>query len=338
MAGEADQPLSDELLCHGCGYDLRAHPADGKCPECGASVAEAKRLAAIPKRPAWRDSDPRWRRRMLAGVWVLMMLPVMNLLKTAGWAGEITMPSILNWRGRLTLDRTFFSESIFFEPVLFCIGIVLLFSKEGGRRASRLDWTRRWGVICSYVVFLLDVAEILFFTAMNVSGWAGYFIYVLPTFHPKITQFMNEASRVYFRFGPVPSNRCFYVIIVFSSATVMLACIPLWNALRSSGPRWAAGSLVAPLTLFAVFYLVQAAGHISHPQVTGCPIAIYFRPHVLVGYLASDFLTTLLGTGPGEFAVEIIKWLDILTIAIWLTVAQFAAWRGGKKVNRALPV
>jgi hypothetical protein len=59
---------------------------------------------------------------------------------------------------------------------------------------------------------------------------------------------------------------------------------------------------------------------------------------VLVGYLASDFLTTLLGTGPGEFAVEIIKWLDIFTIAIWLSVAQLAAWRGGRKVNRALPV
>jgi threonine synthase len=31
--------ISTELPCHRCGYDLRAHPPDGKCPECGESVA-----------------------------------------------------------------------------------------------------------------------------------------------------------------------------------------------------------------------------------------------------------------------------------------------------------
>ena len=67
---------SADLPCHRCGYDLRAHPPDGQCPECGASVAESRRLAAIPLRPAWRDSDPRWRRRILAGAWVLVLLPL----------------------------------------------------------------------------------------------------------------------------------------------------------------------------------------------------------------------------------------------------------------------
>jgi len=37
--------ISSELPCHACGYDLRAHPLDGVCPECGASVAEARRVA-----------------------------------------------------------------------------------------------------------------------------------------------------------------------------------------------------------------------------------------------------------------------------------------------------
>src|SRR5258707_3351024 len=74
--------MSADLPCHICGYDLRAHPQDGKCPECGASVAESRRLAANPRRPAWRDSDPRWRRRMLAGVWILVLVPLMDLLTT----------------------------------------------------------------------------------------------------------------------------------------------------------------------------------------------------------------------------------------------------------------
>ena len=65
--------MSAELLCDRCGYDLRAHPEDGKCPECGMSVAESRRMAAIPVGRPGRDSDPRWRRRMLAGVWVLVL-------------------------------------------------------------------------------------------------------------------------------------------------------------------------------------------------------------------------------------------------------------------------
>src|SRR5688572_11129554 len=75
--------------CYGCGYDLRATPRDGKCPECGASVAESRRLAAIPRRPAWRDSDPRWRWRVLAGAWVLVLLPVVHALVASDWASDV---------------------------------------------------------------------------------------------------------------------------------------------------------------------------------------------------------------------------------------------------------
>src|SRR5438552_17552649 len=81
--------MSVDVPCHCCGYDLRAHPQDGKCPECGASVAEARRVAAIPRRPAWRDSDPRWRRRMLAGAWILVLLPLMDALQRFAWTSSL---------------------------------------------------------------------------------------------------------------------------------------------------------------------------------------------------------------------------------------------------------
>src|SRR3954469_9898860 len=96
-----------EIPCQRCGYDLRAHPPDGLCPECGASVTEARRLAAIPLRPAWRDSDPRWRRRMLAGMWILVLLPLMDALKAFGWASRLPGPTVLDYRGTVrTLDET----------------------------------------------------------------------------------------------------------------------------------------------------------------------------------------------------------------------------------------
>src|SRR5262245_37001292 len=100
--------ISAELPCHRCGYDLRAHPQDGKCPECGASVAESRRLAAVPRRPAWRDSDPRWRRRLLAGAWILVLFP----LSTLGWSSKIAAPNLFGSRAAFrTLNETFLFDS-----------------------------------------------------------------------------------------------------------------------------------------------------------------------------------------------------------------------------------
>src|SRR5436189_5929114 len=104
-AQTAEMPA--DLPCHCCGYDLRAHPPDGKCPECGASVAESRRLAAIPHRPAWRDSDPRWRGRLLAGAWVLVLLPLMETLRAFGWDSKLPVPALFEFRGAVrTLDDT----------------------------------------------------------------------------------------------------------------------------------------------------------------------------------------------------------------------------------------
>src|SRR5688500_13194134 len=119
--------ISAELKCHLCGFDLRAHPESGKCPECGASVAESRRLAAIPRRPAWRDSDPRWRRRMLAGAWVLVLVPLMEALTAYGWAANVPMPAVFEIGGAVrTLDETFLGYVC--PAIVFCIGLVLLFS------------------------------------------------------------------------------------------------------------------------------------------------------------------------------------------------------------------
>src|SRR5688500_4710590 len=121
--------MSADLACHRCGYDLRAHPQDGKCPECGESVAEARRLAAIPRRPAWWDSDPRWRRRMLAGAWILVLTPLLDALIAFKWASSVPVPTVFDFRGTVrTLDDTLLCFGGVYEPLVFCIGVVLLFS------------------------------------------------------------------------------------------------------------------------------------------------------------------------------------------------------------------
>ncbi len=125
-----------ELACHRCGYDLRAHPKEGKCSECGASVAESTRLAAIPRHAAWRDRDPRWRRRILAGAWILLLMPLMDALETFGRDWSVHVPNVFGFRGSLRLDETLLSSFGVYAPLVFCIGVVLLFSKERGRRPA----------------------------------------------------------------------------------------------------------------------------------------------------------------------------------------------------------
>src|SRR3954469_7851921 len=116
--------MSAELTCDAYGYDLRAHPLDGNCPECGASVAESLRLAANPRRPLWRDSDPRWRRRVLAGVWILVLLPLMDALKATGWTSSVQVPNVFGFPGKVRmLDETLFCWAGLYQLLVFCIGV-----------------------------------------------------------------------------------------------------------------------------------------------------------------------------------------------------------------------
>lgn len=328
---------ADLLPCHVCGYDLRAHPHDGKCPECGASVAESRRLDAIPRRPAWRDSDPRWRRRMLAGAWVLALLPLMDALQAFGWASKVPVPTVFDFRGTVrTIDETF--ACFVYQPIVFCIGVVLLFSKERGRRPNRLDWTRRWGILCGYVVLLLCAVQIAFIVALVLVGIGAIFQSMPLKNQPGVTRMFVELSSGYLRYGAYPRDISVVVLVSFSSIAILLACIPLFDALRSSGSKRLAAILISPLALFALLHLVQAARFslFSTVNPTLFLLGIYFRPQVLGSLLASSdpnnsFLTAARWTVPnatfGDFVVEAAKWCIMLAIALWLNTAQLAAWR-----------
>ena len=195
MKASRPAKTSPDLPCHRCGYDLRAHPLDGKCPECEASVAESQRLAAIPLRPAWRDSDPRWRRRLIAGAWLLVFLPLMDLLEIFRWVSRVPVPTIFNSRGALhTLNETYLYHTGVYRPLVFCMGVVLLFSKERGRRRDRFDWTRRWGVLCTYVTMLLSAVPMLFISALVLVGVSALFQSMPLKYQPRVTPLFLSVS------------------------------------------------------------------------------------------------------------------------------------------------
>jgi hypothetical protein len=329
--------MSAEFLCDWCGYDLRAHPLDGKCPECGASVAESKRLAANPRRPAWRDSDPRWRRRILAGVWLLVLLPLKDLLTGCGWASSVSVPNVFKFPGALSLDETFICTRNVYASLIFCIGIVLLFSRERGRRHSRLDWTRRWGVLCSYVVLLLSAAPILIISALVLVGISAVFLSMPLKYQPGATQFFVEVSTTYLCHGPSPKDIAIVVLVAFSSIAILLACVPLFDALRSSGSKWFAAVILAPLPLFSLMNLAQAARYCINPSTANSEnvsqYAVYFWPQLMGEHIASLAHLDFSGLAIGVYLIETTKWCVVLTIAVWLSVAQLATWRRRKKTS-----
>lgn len=325
---ESNSSISDELLCNHCGYDLRAHAEDGICPECGGSVSEAREWAAIPRRPAWKDSDARWRRRVLAGIWVLALIPLMDVLQKFGWASRLPVPTLLDY-GPVALNDTCLWTMGVYPPILFCIGAVLLFSKERGRHLSRMDWTRRWGIICTYVVMVLSTALKLFLPALVLAGISALFMSMPLKYQPSVTGLFAEVSTRYLRYGPYPKDITYCVLVVFSSITILLACVPLWEALCGSGLRRAAKILLAPLALLALMNIGQAgAAAIGYSPLSRTdpfyPVGTYFRPALLVWNATGPFTPQ---PEMGLFLVEAVKWFIVFAIAVWLSIAQLAAWR-----------
>ena len=329
-----------DLPCHHCGYDLRAHPQHGKCPECGESVAESRRLAAIPRRPAWRDSDPRWRRRTLAGVWLLVLLPLMDVLRVYGWASRVPVPSLFDARiAPGTLNDTLLCDNLgVYRPLVFCIGVVLLFAKERGRRRSRLDWTRRWGVLCSYVVLLLSAAQILFIGALVLVGISALLQSMPLKIQPRVTPLFVDVSTTYLRYGPHPGEFAAVVLTAFSSIAILLACIPLFDALRSTGPKRLGAILLAPLALFSLMQLAHAARYsVDYPRLALADVflcELYFWPEIPLSRIASVPTGWRVPEATlGRVIIEATKWCTVLAIALWLTIAQLAARRQGKETR-----
>ncbi len=288
---------------------------------------------------------------MVAGAWVLVLLPLMDVLQAFGWASKLPAPNVFGYGAVRTLsDTLIWGAPIWsgfpgvYELLAFCIGVVLLFSKERGRRRSRMDWTRRWGVLCSYVVLLLGAAFLISVAALVLAGITAVFHSMPLQYQPGATQLFADLSAGYLRYGAQPMFVAAVVRLAFSSITIVLACFPLFDALRSSGSKRLAAILLAPLALFSLIQLAQAGrccyslGVSSFPSGNYfCFYAFYFSPALLVGHVADVPVWPyhMPGSEPIAFLVEAAKWCIVLAIALWLTIAQLAAWRQQKKRERS---
>jgi hypothetical protein len=214
-----------------------------------------------------------------------------------------------------------------------------------------LDWTRRWGVLCSYVVLLLNAVQVLFIVALVSVDIGALFLSMPLKYQPEVTPLFISVGSAYVRYGPYPKDISMVVLVALSSIAILLACVPLFDALRSSGPKRFAAILLAPLAFFSLMHLAQVAQYcleyylgfsITTPRNVYL-YEVYFRPELFVKYIVGFLMYgdmagiywSMSGSEFGAFMMEATKWCTILAIAIWLSIAQFAAWRQGKKASAA---
>lgn len=186
---------------------------------------------------------------------------------------------------------------------------------------------------------LLSAVSVLFITALVSVGIGALFMSIPPRYQPGMTQRWIDLSTAYLRHGPHPRNITSAVLIAFSSAAVLLACAPLYDALRISGPRRLAQVLLAPLVLFALLNLTYATSYwFAPPRVPWANVGdyeLYFQPNVIARELLRLSDGGEWSRLPVAFFIEVAKWSTMLTIALWLTLARFAAGRSRKSAGAA---
>lgn len=268
----------------------------------------------------------------------MVFIPLIAVLQQSGLAARVPVP-FTGYAGALTLADSFVTWV--YTYLVFCIGVVLFFSNERGRRRNPLDWTRRWGVFVSYLVLLLGVPLQLFTAALVLIGIGALCLSLPYENQPGLTEFFITIGSGFITYGPHPSEAADAAATLFSTFAILLACVPIYDALRISGPKAMALVILAPLVAVSMYQIAAATTWYLDPLRAGStpPPPFFFEPDLLVtGFANLDAIVR-----NGYFAIlrrfvpEAAKWLPFLIIAIWLSLAQARVWRKRPTRHADLP-
>jgi hypothetical protein len=165
--GAATGPDATSRPCLRCGYELRGLPSDGRCPECGLSVARS----AVPN-DELRQAPPCWLASLSWGVRLLLVVMAVAFL----WGRFVAprwQPPSLEWA--LAIEAS--------TGLLYAAGVWLLARPQPRFGVSGPTW--RWALRISALSPLLHSA-------------ATYYVYVVwsrPPFRaPPLVRVAPEAA------------------------------------------------------------------------------------------------------------------------------------------------
>jgi hypothetical protein len=220
--------------------------------------------------------------------------------------------------------------------LLWCLGFVLLFAWEQGRRRNRLDFTRRWGVLGSYVVLAIMLVDVMLIWALVATGIAALLQSLPPENQPWGTTWFAEFGYRWLRYGPYPTDAAVTAVCCASALTGLLACRSIAIAMTATGTagRRVGYIVIAPLMVVCVASLLGAASSAMggfQPSLSLLvdlvdPRPLLFRPDLVVDVLEGNPLrvgNVFQGRVFGMVHVTVLP--ALLVAAVWLSTAQIRA-------------
>ena len=158
-------------------------------------------------------------------------------------------------------------------------------------------------------------------------GIATLFVSLPFDHQPWFTMILADAGHGLIHYGPHAEEAAWIATGAISAILVLLACVPLYAALCSSGPRLLAILLLAPLALSALGWIASSVIAWAHPPLLEEMVApLFFVDPVRVALVIERGIAAPYSSAPADLRAA-GQWLIILTIALWLSVAQVRARR-----------
>jgi hypothetical protein len=163
-------------------------------------------------------------------------------------------------------------------------------------------------------------------------GIAALFITMRLDDQPSQTTMFIKISTGYIYYGAHQSRLQEASLVVFSGILVLLACVPLYDALRASISKVLAAILLAPLAFASLLQMFYATAYLSSAANVSSPKAGHYVFYFDLDTLLRGFVFPG-GSFSFDFLIESAKWCAIVLIVLWLSIAQLATLFRKQKVQ-----
>lgn len=144
--------IATDLPCRRCGYNLRGQQPDGRCPECGESVAWSTGEESLC------NCDPEWVNSLAGGTTWLLWGVLAGVVSTVAWTLAIPLLVQSAREGKTSLPGIYAGCQLgrLVANLILLVGIWRITSPDPGQpaedRSLSLRTIARWGILIYFVM------------------------------------------------------------------------------------------------------------------------------------------------------------------------------------------